>query len=576
MKEFKGYILLLLMAAILVAVYAWHDYNAQMAPAWNERARALAALEAKDHQNAIIESAKRRADFTETLKYGALLLLVASGVVVGVGAWSKVDQRQESRMRAVDGTFALQQFSSNGQVYLVDPNKALFGVQGFNKLTGDIITDAQMVGPERQLAYAMKIQDTRKTSAIQIADVRNTAQAKLMAGYYPERTIKQAESPQLPVHSDSDAMPSQWQPLALTDAFHQSEPFNWILGQNKQTGDVFSINPKQIAHFGIVGATGTGKTTYLGLLLMAYAMKNKYRVVVLDGKGGADWSKYKSVIEFHKVDYTSVGDYVEQMFQEYSKRQAVLNEYQVNSIWELPSGVKLPRPTMIMVDEFGSVMENLKAVNRKQYSAVSLQLGDLLRLSRGAGIYIVPCDQNPSKWTDTMRANLPENICFRLGGNIGNAINEYNLHTLDRTGHFRFGNVDYHAWPTYQVIDGLLADVDIKKPKALLVDGYSTGYKEEGEGSGQNLPPQPVTVTPVTAPVTDGYTRENEPVTAPVIETRPVLNGAPITAQDKKRVLNVYAVTGSKSETCRLVWGGKNGQRMQWLNNILRESEVLQ
>ncbi|MCV6900835.1 hypothetical protein OE165_27775, partial [Escherichia coli] len=84
----------------------------------------------------------------------------------------------------------------------------------------------------------------------------------------------------------------------------------------------------------------------------------------------------------------------------------------------------------------------------------------------------------------------------------------------------------------------LLADVDIKKPKALLVDGYSTGYKEEVEGSGQNLPPQPVTVTPVTAPVTDGYTRENEPVTAPVIETRPVLNGAPITAQDKKRVLN--------------------------------------
>ena len=170
MKEFKGYILLLLMAAILVAVYAWHDYNAQMAPAWNERARALAALEAKDQQNAIIESAKRRADFTKTLKYGALLLLVASGVVVGVGAWSRVDQRQESRMRAVDGTFALQQFSSNGQVYLVDPNKALFGVQGFNKLTGDIITDAQMVGPERQLAYAMKIQDTRKTSAIQIAD----------------------------------------------------------------------------------------------------------------------------------------------------------------------------------------------------------------------------------------------------------------------------------------------------------------------------------------------------------------------------------------------------------------------
>jgi hypothetical protein len=55
-----------------------------------------------------------------------------------------------------------------------------------------------------------------------------------------------------------------------------------------------------------------------------------------------------------------------------------------------------------------------------------------------------------------------------------------------------------------------------------------------------------------------------------------LLTGAPVTVQDKNEVRKIYAVTGSKSETCRIIWGGKNGQRLQWVNDVLKESDVFQ
>jgi hypothetical protein len=318
---------------------------------------------------------------------------------------------------------------------------------------------------------------------------------------------------------------------------------------------------------------------------MAYAIRNKYRVVILDGKRGADWSKYQHIAEYCPLDYANVGHIVKQMVGEYEKRQAILNQHNANSIWELPSGITKPRPTLFIVDEFGFVMDSLKAANKNAYKAVELDLGNLLRLSRGAGLYIVLCDQNPSKWPGTVRANLPVNLCYRLGGGIGASVQEYNLDRLERVGQFQVSNEVYNAFKTFEVIDQLLPSGTYKKPLALLtVNSAVTGYGKEGGNRGQNPTPQTVTVTPVTAPVTDGYTRVTAPVIEPVTNdsqavTAPVttvLDGKPVTGSDRDKVRNIYAVTGSKSETCRLVWGGKNGQRLAWLNEILQGGEVQQ
>ena len=573
-------VVLLIVLGVFAVLRVSSGYVEAHQAAWQTEASAKAVMNVADYQDELRNAAERRAWFTEFYRAVFTALLIVFVASVAVYLWKVYDQRKESWSRAVDGTFALQTFS-NGQVrWQVDPNKQLTGTSGFQKATGLLGEFSSAAGHDRQLAYNLSVQKTRTTTAMMAGDSgpKYAAHAKLMAGAYDRN-----ELPTMPMIEDESEQVATWQALTAQDAFAQSDPQRWILGQSPTTGALFELNPKEAAHFGIVGATGTGKTAYTALMLMANAIKNKYRIVILDGKGGADWSKYSHIAEYYALDYSNVGGIVKQMVSEYEKRQAVLNQHGVNSIWELPAGAK-PRPTLFIVDEFGATMDSLKAASKTAYKAVELDLGNLLRLSRGAGLYVCLCDQNPSKWPGTVRANLPVNLCYRLGGGIGNAVQEYNLDKLERVGQFQVSNEIYNAFPTYQVIDQLLPDGNYKKPLALLtVDGAVTGYGKEGGDRGQNPTPQSVTVTPVTAPVTSGYTRVTAPVTAPVTDdpevvTAPVtelLAGAPVTAQDKAKVRNIYAVTGSKSETCRLVWGGKNGQRMAWLNEVLA-SEVQQ
>ena len=308
----------------------------------------------------------------------------------------------------------------------------------------------------------------------------------MLAGNYDREPRQIAQTPADP---DGDTMPADFQPLTVQDALAQSSPDSWVLGQNQETGELFTLNIREVVHLGIVGATGTGKTMYVALLMMINAIRSKWRVIILDGKGGADWSKFGQYVEYYALDYTNVGAMLKQITDEYNQRQAKLNAAQANSVWEL---TPTPRPTMVMVDEFGAVMDSLKVASPAEHKKVSLDLGNLLRLSRSAGISMVFCDQDPSKWPSAMRANLPVNICFRLGGMKGNSVSEFNLHELDRVAHFQVNGERFHALPTYRVIDAMLPSIEYKKPKALLyppVDVRSVRSEDVGGEDSNSIPP---------------------------------------------------------------------------------------
>lgn len=480
MKTFGSFLLVLIVVVVIVGIVGVISYTHEMAPTWAEIAKQQADLDiAIAKQNAQSDIAQHSA-VSMAISAGSwvlVLLLLAGGVVWFV--WKPMDERKESWNRAVDGMFPTREIDANGRVVVLDNNKAIFGAIGFDRASGKVLTDEELVGPDRQLTYVGKVQQTRNIAA-KAPDGRKPSRNELLdkAGYFDNKArTEEAKAQlaehrllgQLPANTDGDPLASgPVKLLTLEDAFKQSTMFDWIIGQNRKTGELCSINPKANSHFGIVGSNGTGKTAYVALLLMAYALRFKFRVIVLDGKGGADWSKYRDYVEYYSLDYSNVGGFVAQLYAEYESRQALLNDAEVNSIWELPKGIAVPRPTMIIADEFGATMDSLKAASKSDYKSTSLNLGNLLRLSRGAGLYFVPCDQNPTRWTDTMRANMPVNVCFRLGGGIGGAVNEYNLDRLDRVGHFQMSNIDYHAWPTYEEIDLMLPSIEYKKPKTLL------------------------------------------------------------------------------------------------------------
>jgi hypothetical protein len=565
---------LLFVSMLVIAIYSIHNYQTTMTPVWTatELQQAAIDLEASKQNTRIdVQMYQERARLlTGLLQFGGSGLVLLLVGFAAVYVWTVYDKRRESWARAVDGTFALQQFSNGAVKWSIDPNKSLTGTVGFQVATGALGEFSSAAGHDRQLVYNLSVQKTRTTSAMMVGDggPKYAAHAKLLAGAY-DRT----DTPQLPLLNDDEPDPvATWQVLSAQNAFAQSDSNRWILGQSPATGELFELNPKEAAHFGIVGATGTGKTAYTALLLMAYAMRNRYRVVVLDGKGGADWSKYQSLVEYQSLDYTNVTDIVGQMVSEYQKRQAILNQYGVNSIWELPASVTKPRPTLFIVDEFGSVMDSLKAANRNAYKAVELDLGNLLRLSRGAGLYVVLCDQNPSKWPGTVRANLPVNLCYRLGGGIGNAVQEYNLDKLERVGQFQVSNIAYNAFPTYQAIDELLPDASYRKPKTLLTVDSTIANREGPTRQNDSKPtPQRNSTIAIVSPVSDSTIDSDDSTIK-----KASLTGKPLSAKDKTLVRNTQAMTNSRNETCRLLWGSWTVSRDKWVKEILAEDKVLQ
>jgi len=581
MKELKIILVVLMIALPIWGVYR---YIENMSPVWEVTAAQQAAIDLQQRQaEALIDAqahAQRAADWTDAQRVFLWVVVVGVGCGIGVTAWLHYDKRRESWARAVDGTFALQHFNQAGQVWTVDPNKQIFGVIGQDKRTGQITTDANIVGPDRQLTYVMNVQKTRTVSAGNSGDgIRYAAHAKLLAGAY-DKPISHIPYEQLEAPDDLKELPSNWQPLSLVDAFNQSTPDKWLLGQNA-TGPC-EFNLFDVVHTGLLGATKCGKTSSTALLMALNAAKHGMKVIALDGAGGVDWKPYSNVFEVYETDYTMIGDQLNQIVKLHDTRTKALKLAGVPNIDELDYQI----PSLfVILEEFGRTMQSFKAANKKQYEATVTALSTLMRVSRKTGIYFLLIDQSMASWDQLIKPNIKDYISYHLGGNQGNAFNAYNLHELKPKGQFwNNGNV-YDAWYTRGEVKPLLQNLPALRTK-LLTDtqhtGYSqdavTGYGKEGEGKAVLVPPQTVTVEPVTAPVTGGYTSDNrsdsvtgyspvEPVTAPVTA---VMEGKPVTAKDRDKIRNIYAMTQSKSETCRLVWGGKNGQRMAWVNEILQ------
>jgi hypothetical protein len=180
---------------------------------------------------------------------------------------------------------------------------------------------------------------------------------------------------------------------------------------------------------------------------------------------------------------------------------------------------------------------------------------------------VVLYDQDPTKWPGTVTANMPTNLCFRLGGNKGNAINEYNLNELERTGHFQASGARYHAWPTYEAVDTLLGQIEYQRPRALL-----TSCTRVGEGSDEHSAPPPVYSTqPVHPEVADTRAVQTD-THQPEHSDPPLLQGKPVSKRERQLVLEVYQETGSNMlETCNRLWGGRNPSRIKWVKEIVGE-----
>lgn len=557
MKELKNLLIIILLVIAIASIWRYIEI---MAPLWVATETQQSAIDLQAY-------AERVQWWTNTFKVFSVVGLL--GLIGGcaVFIWSIYDKRQESKARAVNGTFALQQFKANGQVWVTDPNKTVFGVLGLNQKTGELVTDTNMIGPDRQLDYVKSIQKTRTAEAITggqgIMKISAHAKQWLDGWKVPQTKLEEKIPDSLPILPNYTA-------ITLLEAFTQSNSDWWVLGQNEIGACRFSIMDAQ--HVGILGATGTGKTASTATLMMLCALKSSFHVICLDGKGGMDWMRYKSHIEVYPTDYALIGDQINEVYRQYQIRLKDLARVGASDIYELAKVSHQIKPIMVILEEFGSTMDMLKAESNSAHKTTEAQIKEIFRKGRATGIHLVLIDQLMNGWPGVMKANVKGLIAYKIGGQQGAAFNAYKLHELADRGQFwNNGNV-YDAWYTKPETTKLLQKLPPTKIKMLTDSPYSAEDNTQACIDTQGGSVGPI-VPPCVQVQNDTYT--SVPVQN---DTQPKLVGKPVSSTDTRMVHDVYhACNGDMQATCIALWGGRTPSRIAWVKAIVqRKGEILQ
>ena len=439
MKNLSSFMLVLLVILIILGAFGVHSYVSEMSPAWRERSRALTALEVQDQQNAIYEARIRRADFTEALHAGLWVVMALITATGGVLLWKQYDMRQESWNRAVDGMFATRTITANGRTVVLDNNKSAFGAIGFDRMSGKVLTDEEIIGPDRQLAYVNNVQRTRSVAAKQIPERPNRTTALADAGFFDAKTREAEARAQLVERRLLDqrqpeqiAPPSRQLPMwTAKDAIKHNTDTTFALGLNDDN-EIISWDVESTPHVRVHGKTqGSGKTNLIKEIAVG-AVRSGAHVIVLDRRGFKDWSAFAPFVEL--VDSRVQGAFygtVKRLQDIYQERDSLLGSAGVGNLAGLSDA---PRRIFCIISEFGSACRD--ALANGELERIVPILKNILSEAGAPGVHMVFEDQAINRnWPPELRGNaepitgyLPEDASKAGGYRLAFELERYQFH----------------------------------------------------------------------------------------------------------------------------------------------------
>lgn len=350
-------------------------------------------------------------------------------------------------------------------------------------------------------------------------------------------------------------VPSPW-PMVTPGAQLQGRGLALPLGLTSRKS-IAGIDFNETPHALIVGPTGRGKTTAARAMGFHLARQNPpraVRMIALTFKPG-DW------VAFGKLPHTLavVTDPEEAAQAIYWLRDRMHERAKAGN----------NRPHLfIFLDD----LLNLLAV-----TDISGPLAEIASLGRAAGLHLVIGTQRLGKkgaGDATITGNIPARLVFGTadaqdasfftgrGGSGAELLGRYKgdalLVTDGGTVRLAVSMVDDQDLATLPQDPAQLRPWAKTKTRTVSPQG--------GVSVARNA------LHPPTVAGSNGSNRSATAQEAPQEEEGPLLDGEPVTPQDLALVRSVYARTGSKSATCRKVWGGKNGVIWAWLKSAL-ESE---
>ena len=318
---------------------------------------------------------------------------------------------------------------------IVDPNTVVGPGYAIEDGTG-VIELEPPAGWETQQRHNNVVQTTRHIQAAQggegMGGRMSASMGKLLSGYWQRPPRGQATPEVLPGPVSA--------PLSLEDAIRESTLDGIILGQSPETGELAVWDPTSQPHLGIVGRSGSGKTAYVGMELVLAWLAAGGQVVILDGKGGMDWSPFRGVAEWHEATPATFLGQVRDVHGEFERRWAILQQRQVRDARTL-GDAGMP-PLLAVMEEVGVIRSALGG----QRAEVDRLLGNLFNLGRAADVHLVLMDQKVRGWSDAMKVNAHW-VALALDATQAGAVGEWHAQRLG-TGEFIWQGQRYAAWLT--------------------------------------------------------------------------------------------------------------------------------
>lgn len=401
---------------------------------------------------------------------GLLVLAFLSG---GIMLWALISKRNAENMRQRDGSFPLQRVRIDGGWIYVDPNKIVAPAIAVSRHG---VAEMPTAPYDVHLRHAIERARVAQMQALAPGDAaiasRFGSQFRIGGRSAIDRHLidgKIKDLPQIPAPTPAAPTPEPVQRIKLSEAINRSSATQLIAGQ-ADDGALAVFDPRASIHGGIVGASGTGKTSSAGYAIAAQALRNHYHLVIIDPKGGADWSPWATHAEWHESAPDVFPQQVEALFAEHERRMKLVTAAGVRTIDDVPGA---PPHTLVILEEYGDLISQLRRGDKRTADATDNLLDRLMRLSRASGIHLLLIDQYPEEWSQQVIGNTKWLAVFRLGPNQGAKVRQYNADRLPDHGRFIVREREYNAWFAAPYLDKFLPQLPPSRAPRV-IDGVFT------------------------------------------------------------------------------------------------------
>ena len=356
----------------------------------------------------------------------ALAFVILAGIAIL--AYSIIEKRWKNRHYAQNGVFPL----IDHRLKLPDGSRATLTTNP------NLLTAPQTItvhGGENVGSYQLPanfLSESAQVAAMQIGRAANNLQAmppgRIGSGLY--NAMQAPPRPMRIVGEEPDVEPASMpalplQPMTVGQAFGQSTAERWIVGRGA-SGALAEFSPATDVHCAILGATGSGKSWGTGVMMLAHALRLGWRAIVLDGKGGDDWSAFAELVEYHEVYPDIFPDQVRSLMDEYDRRR---------------SGEAPLHPMWITIEEYGDTNSSM---TRSQAVLANNGLMTIMRKGRDLNMHLCLIDQYPDRWEPQLLQNTKAKFVYWLED--GAIVKQYKAHELAQRGEFFFRGQRYRSF----------------------------------------------------------------------------------------------------------------------------------